>query len=139
MQFGKKNLAILIMLLLAGSLSGQTKKIIRSKGIVSNTTLEYFIEEGMDEPVVETVEKFNKDGELVEIQEFNKRGEVRLWEKYTYDADGNLVEEVFLDEKGKISTTEKNIYKDSLRVEKQYFNAKGKLFKKKVYEYEYSH
>ena len=40
----------------------------------------------------------------------------------------NLVEEIFLDEKGKISTTEKNIYKDSLRVEKQYFNATGKTF-----------
>ena len=32
---------------------------------------------------------------------------------------------------------EKNIYKDGLRVEKQFYNNKDKLYKRKVYEYEY--
>lgn len=138
MQLGIRNLATAVILLMAVSLSGQSKKVIREKGISSMTTNEYFLEEGLKEPVIETIIKYNKDGEIIEIQEFNKRGEVRLWEKYGYDEDGNLVEEIFLDEKGKITTTEINIYKDSLRVEKQYLNDRGKLFKKKVYEYEYS-
>lgn len=122
---------------MAAGLMGQSKKIIREKGIKSMTVNEYFIEEGMNEPVVETIEKYNEEGELIEIQEFNKRGEVKLWEKYAYDKDGNLVEEIFLDEKGRVTITEKNIYKDNLRVEKQYINNRGRLVKKKLYVYEY--
>lgn len=117
--------------------TGQSKKTIREEGIASITVQEYFLEEGMDEPVVESIEKFNEDGELVEIKEYNKKGDIKRWERYVYDADGHLVEEVFLDEKGRITETEKNIYEDELRIEKQFYNSKGDLYKKKVYEYEY--
>jgi YD repeat-containing protein len=119
-------------------LFSQSKKTIREKGIVSITVNEYFLEEGMDEPVIESIERFNKDGELVEIKELNRRGEVRRWEKYKYNEEGLLIEEVFLDERGRITETEKNIYRNGLRVEKHYFNSRGKLYKKKEYLYEYS-
>lgn len=115
----------------------QSKKTIREKGITTITVNEYFIEEGMDEPVVESIRRFNEAGELMEIKEFNKKEEVKRWEKYVHDDDGNVVEQIFLDEKGRITETEKNIYDGKLRIEKQYFNNKGKLYKKKVYQYEY--
>lgn len=115
----------------------QSKKTIREKGITTITVNEYFIEEGMDEPVVESIQRFNEAGELMEIKEFNKKEEVKRWEKYVHDDDGNVVEQIFLDEKGRITETEKNIYDGKLRIEKQYFNNKGKLYKKKVYQYEY--
>jgi len=73
------------------------------------TVNEYFIEEGM-----------------------------KKWEKYAYDKDVNRVEELYLDEKGKITSNEKNIYMDGLRVEKQYYNPRGRLVKKMLYVYEYS-
>jgi hypothetical protein len=98
---------------------------------------EYFVEEGMDEPLVESIERYNEVGDPVEIKEFNSKGEVKRWEKYAYNKEGKLVEEVFLDEKGKVERTEKSMYKDGLRIEKQYFNNKDKLTKRKVYEYEY--
>jgi IMP dehydrogenase/GMP reductase len=116
---------------------GQSKKMIRDKGIISVTVREYFIEEGMDKPVVESVEKYNGEGELIEIQEFNRLGEMSKWEKYAYDEEGNLVEEVFLDQKGKVTRTEKSIYQEGLRVEKQFYNDRGRLYKKKEYLYEY--
>lgn len=130
---------LILTLLLAVTMAGhsQSKKEIREKGIASTTVQEYFIEEGMKEPVVESVEKFNMEGELVEIQEFNRRGEVRKWEQYVYDEDGELIEEIFLDQKGKIERTEKNIYRDGLRMEKEYYNNRGRLYKRKVYIYEY--
>jgi len=129
---------MLAMIFLAATASpAQSKKEIREHGIASITVQEYFLEEGMVDPVVESIEHYNKDGALIELKEFKKTGEVRRWEKYGYDEDGNLVEEVFLDEKGRIETTEKNIYKGNLRVEKQYYNNRGDLFKKKVYKYEY--
>jgi YD repeat-containing protein len=127
----------IILLCLSGILSAQSKKMIREKGIVKQTVYEYFLEEGMDKPVVEQIERYNEDGELIEVQEFNKLGEVQKWEKYAYDDEGNLVEEIFLDEKGKATRTEKSIYKDGLRVEKQFFDERGRMFKKKEYLYEY--
>ena len=43
-----------------------------------------------------------------------------------------------MDARGRIARKEINIYRDNLRVEKQYYNTRGDLFKKKVYKYEYS-
>ena len=117
--------------------SGQGKKTLVEKGIISITVQEYFIEEGIADPIVESIEKYNTEGELVEIQEFNRLGEVKRWEKYAYNDQGDLVEEQFLDEKGKMVRMEKTIYQDGIRTEKHYFNDRNNLFKKKVYVYEY--
>lgn len=130
-------IAGIILASLPAVLSAQSKKTIREKGIIQQTVHEYFLEEGMDEPVVELIEKYNEEGEVIEIKEFNKLGEIKKWEKYVFDGNGNLLEEVFLDEKGKATRTEKSIYKDGLRVEKHFFDHRGRLFKKKEYLYEY--
>jgi hypothetical protein len=128
----------LILLMIGGALaSGQGKKTIRERKIASVTVQEYFLEEGMDEPVVESVETYDVHGELIELKEFNKEGEIKKWEKYGYDESGNLVEEVFLDEKGRITRTEKTIYEEGLKVERQFYDDKGRLYKKKAYLYEY--
>ena len=129
--------AMAVLLFVAGIAFGQSKKSIREEGIVSITVDEYFIEEGMDDPVVESIERFNEQGELIEIQEYDKRGDITRWKKYVYSEDGELVEEIFLDEKGRITESEKNIYNGKLRIEKQYYNNRGDLYKKKVYKYEY--
>lgn len=133
------NYIILLCLLmgLGTALNGQDRKEIRDLGIESITVQEYFIEEGLDEPLVESIETFNEDGEVIEIREFNKRGEIKRWEKYSYDEDRNLIEEVFLTAKGKVERTEKSVFEDGLKVEKQYYNERDQLYKKKVYVYEY--
>ncbi len=122
---------------MTASVFGQDRKDIRDREIDTRTVNEYFIEEGIKEPLIESFQKYNEDGEVIEVKEFNKRGEITLWEKYSYDEDRNIIEEVFLDEKGKVTSTEKTIYEDGLKVEKQYYNNKEKLYKKKVYVYEY--
>ena len=130
---------ISVGIFLSLSISGfsQGKKTLVKKGIVSKTTQEYFLEEGMKDPVVESVEKYNDEGELIELKELSKRGDVKKWEKYVYDEEGQLVEEIFLNERGDIEKTEKNIYKDGLLIEKQLYNSRNKLYKKKEYIYEY--
>jgi len=126
-----------IITAVAGSVNGQSAKTIKEKKIASVTVYEYFVEEGMDEPVVESFEKYDENGNLTEIKELNSKGDVKRWETYSYNEDGKVVEEVFLDSKGRVESTEKSIYTDGLRVEKQYYNNKGKLVKRKVYEYVY--
>jgi hypothetical protein len=133
-----RQLATWILLLVAATVvSAQGSKTIKEKKITTKTVHEYFIEEGYDEPVVELIETYNEVGDILELKEFNKGGEVKRWEKYVYDEDGEVVEEIFLDEKGKVTLTEKNIYADGLRIEKHYLNPKGKMIKKKVYTYEH--
>jgi hypothetical protein len=126
-----------VLLFVGTTISAQSKKTIRTKNISTQTVHEYFIEEGYKDPVVESIEKYNEGGDVLEIKVFNKGGEVKQWEKYAYNEDGDVVEEIFLDSRGRVTRTEKNIYEDGLRVEKQFYNQKGKLYKKKVYEYEY--
>jgi len=125
------------LMLLAGPAMGQNTKTIIEKKIASQTVYEYFVEEGIEEPVVESIEKFNDRGDLLEIKEFNSKGEVKLWEKYAYNDEGNVVEVQYLNNKGKLERKEKTVYSNGLRIEKQYYNNKDKLVKRKVYEYEY--
>lgn len=118
-------------------LNGQGKKTIRELGISTITVHEYFLGEGVDKPLVESVEHFNQEGDLTEIREMNRRGEVTRWERYGYDDQGRLVEEVFLNPKGDTVRREKTIYRDDLRVEKEFYDNRGRLFKRKEYLYEY--
>jgi hypothetical protein len=124
-------------MLLAGPILGQSTKIIKEKKIASQSIYEYFVEEGIDEPLLESYEKYDAEGNLLEIKELNSKGEVKLWQKYMYDEEGNVVEKIFLDAKGRVESKEKSIYSDGLRIEKQFYNKKDKLVKRKVYEYEF--
>ena len=124
-----------IIAAVAGNVSGQSANTIKEKKIASVTVYEYFVEEGVDEPAIESFEKYDESGNLIEIKELNNKGDVKRWETYSYNEAGKVVEEVFLDSKGRVESTEKTIYSDGLRVEKQYYNNKDKLVKRKVYEY----
>lgn len=134
----KKILPLLgILMMVAGTVAAQGTKTIKAKKITSKTVNEYFLEEGEDDPVVESIERYDQAGEMVELKEMNRKGDIKRWEKYAYDEEGNMVEEQFLDVKGRVTRSEKNIYKDGLRIEKQYYNTRDMLYKKKVYVYEY--
>ena len=130
-------ISTLALALISAPLMGQSAKTIREKKSVSRTVNEYFLEEGMDKPVIESIEKYDDEGNLLEIKEFNSDGDIKLWEKYSYDEEGNLVETQFFNTRGKLESKEINVYSDGLRVEKLYYNNKDKLVKRKVYEYEF--
>jgi len=134
----KKTLTLLgILMMVAGTVAAQGTKTVKAKKITSKTVNEYFLEDGEDDPVVESIERYDEEGEKVEVKEMNRKGEVKKWEKYVYDEEGNLVEEQFLDVKGRVTRSEKNLYKDGLRIEKQFYNSRSEMYKKKVYVYEY--
>jgi hypothetical protein len=138
----KKNSGIFILwvlsaLLLAGPVMGQDAETIRDKKIASRTVQEYFLEQGLNKPVVESIEKYDEDGNLLEIQEFNSKGELKLWEKYSYNEEGDVLEAQFFNARGKLESREVNVYSDGLRTEKLFYNNKEKLVKRKVYEYEF--
>ena len=127
-----------VIAVVTGNVNGQSANTIKDKKIASITVYEYFVEDGIDEPAIESFEKYDETGNLIEIKELNNKGDVKRWETYSYNEDGKVIEKVFLDSKGRVESTEKSIYSDDgLRVEKQFYNNKDKLVKRKVYEYVY--
>lgn len=106
-------------------------------GIKSQTILELFIKEGMDEPVPEKKEFYNERGDIIEVIEYKKSGDIKLWERYEFDEDGNITGEIHLDKKSRVLTKIITIYENDLKLEKQYFDSMDRMYKKKIYEYEY--
>ncbi len=125
------------LILLGNSLFAQSEKTIRNHNIKSQTVYEYFVAEGIKEPQVEKSELYDRQGNVIELKEYNKDGLLDKWQKYTYDEFNNKVEEISYDAKGKIEERIVWVYKNDLVTEKLYYDQKDRLVKKKEYKYEY--
>jgi hypothetical protein len=106
-------------------------------GIQSQTVLEIFIEEGRDEPVPEKKEMYNEQGDIIELIEYSKNGGIKKWEKYEYDEEGNVTQEIQMDKRGRVSSRIKTLYENDMKTEKQYFDSRDRMYKKKIYKYDY--
>lgn len=126
-----------ILALVPAFVHAQSEEIISKNKVASQTVYEYFIEEGLKDPVVERIEKYDKKGNLIEEKEMNKEGEVKTWMKYKFDADGNKVEEIILNIRGGQEERVEWTYKEGLVIEKKYYDHKDRLVKRKEYKYEY--
>ncbi|MCF8226779.1 MAG: hypothetical protein K9J30_12950 [Bacteroidales bacterium] len=115
----------------------QSRKTIENKGIIKQTVYEYFIGEGLKDPVVEMVEQYDTTGRVIETKVFNKEGKIKEWKQYRYNSEGEKTEEVTLDGKGRTEEREVWVYKDGLVIEKKYYDHKDRLYKRKEYRYEY--
>ena len=81
------------------------------------------------------IERYDDRGELIEEIDYDKTGKIKLHIKYVYD-DQMLLKEITLDGKGNIEKTIVHTYDaDGLRTSKQYLDAKGRLYKEKIYRY----
>ncbi len=131
-----KNLLLIIFgLLFSTALFSQSKQQIKSKKITSTTIYEQRLDKGIDDKYVIEELKYDTEGRLVELKEISRKGEIKLWVKYTFDANGNQIEELTLDMRGEIEKREVTHYDGNLRVYKEYFDAKGRMYKKKTYAY----
>ncbi len=129
--------AIAILLMTPLFCLGQGKKTLVRNKVSSQTVYEYFIAEGMDEPVVEKREMYDTLGNRVEVQEYNRDGVLKKWERYEYNEDGDMIEEVSLDDKERQLERIVYVIEDGLLKEKQYFDRKDRMYKRKEYVYEY--
>ena len=116
---------------------GQDRKEVIEKGIQVKRNYELDIAKGEKEPQIEKEEVYNFRGDLIEIKEYSEEGKVvSLWFRYKYDNQGNLIEEEELNSKGEIKERYEYKYENGLKTEKLYYDNKGRLFKKKIYKYE---
>jgi len=131
----------LILIIFGGLFSvvsiAQSKSQIIDEKITSVTTYEQRLDKGIKDKYVIEISKYDSFGRLIELKEIARKGEIKLWKKYIFDANENLIEEIFLDLEGKIDKRELTHYNGNLRIYKEYFDSKGRMYKKKSYEYEF--
>ena len=131
----KKLLLIVFGILFSTVLFGQKSEQIISKGISSIKTYEQVLSKGIDDKYIIEELTYDSEGRLIELKEISRKGEIKLWEKYKFDENGNLIEEITFDVEGKIEKTEITYYTNNLRTHREFYDSKGRMYKKKTYEY----
>lgn len=131
----KNILLIFLGLLISTALYSQSKQKIISEKISSVTTYEQRLDKGIDDKYVIEELKYDDQGRLIELKEITRKGEIKRWEKYIFDTQGNLTEEISFDLQGRVKKREVTHYEGNLRVYKEYFDDKGRMYKKKTYAY----
>jgi len=133
----KQTIVILAILLISICASAQDRKEVIEKGIQVKRNYEAKLDEGDNTPYLEKEEHYNFRGDLTEIKELKDKGKtVVLWFKYKYDAQGNILEELELNGKGDQKERIEYKYENGLKVEKNYYDSKNRLAKKKTFKYE---
>lgn len=79
--------------------------------------------------------RYDKDGNLIQEIEFNKKGDVTRNISYQYDKK-NKIREIHFDREGKIILRMEFIYSRKVLSEIHYYNAKSDLVKKEQFIYE---
>ncbi len=130
---------MLLLVLQAGvwQVYAQSEEVLKEHQVSKQVVEEYFLSEGLTEPVVEQREMYDTLGRLVEVQEYTREGELDNWERYRYDENGDMIEEFELDANGEQEERKVYIYRDRLLIRKEYYDRKDRLYKKKEYVYEY--
>ena len=116
----------------------QSKKTRIEKGILVKTTYKQDLEDGDKKRILDKVETYNKNGELVDLKIYDRAGKyAKDWFQFKYNIKGELIEKVEYDSKQKLK--ERTVYKYSkgLRISKEVFDDKERLSKKTTYEYQF--
>lgn len=134
----KRILGVLVCTFWLATVCGQSTKNIVKKQITKRVITEINYADGLNKPMVEEEKTFDANGNVLVLKEFNNDGKIKTWMTYEYDANDDVICEKQLNAKGNVIEKIVYIYKDGLRTEKQYFDAKDRLVKKKMYEYSYN-
>jgi hypothetical protein len=133
----KRTIFILSILLISLSSYAQDRKEVIEKGIQVKRNYATNVAEGENTPYLEKEEYYNFRGDLTEVKEFKDNGKTFVsWFKYKYDAQGNTTEELELTAKGEQKERIEYKYENGLKVEKNYYDSKNRLAKKKTFKYE---
>jgi len=130
-------LLIAIAFLVSLNVNGQNKKKLIENGVKEIKVYEQKLSSGFDDKYITELSQYDDKGQIIELKQTNRKGEVKRWEKYVYDDEGNCIEEKYLDKSGKVEKKILIKYQKGLKISKEYFDSENRLVRKKSYEYEY--
>lgn len=157
-----KSLAFILFVSTSVLLTAQSKKEIKEAGIISRTENTVKTEKGRTKTYKESFEKYDNNGNKVELIEYKSNGDINnhtqfeyngkgkvIKEKeinplsklpksiveYTYTENDRLFKELHYDSKNVLKKTIEYIYEGGLKKEKKVTNADGKVIENKTYTY----
>lgn len=113
----------------------QSGKEVKAKQIITKETWDYT---NSKSKFLETVEKFDKEGNLIEEIKYNPDRSIRKHTKWTYTENNDKLSETEYDEKGQVISRKEYEYEGSLRISRKEYDEKGKLISWKIYKFEYA-
>jgi hypothetical protein len=155
-------ITVLFCFLSQFSIFSQSRKEIKDAGIKERIEHSEVIEGGISSKFIESVEKYDTLGNVIEKKEMNDKGDVVLFERYQYSPqqklckelvidpvtnqetkitsyeynnDGKLIKETILNKKGEVIKSHTYTYKNNLKNTRTTTNAKGKIIEVKTYQY----
>ncbi|MCQ2375348.1 MAG: hypothetical protein MJ069_05555 [Salinivirgaceae bacterium] len=131
----KKLFALLFFFLVVSGAANAQKRYANVKTV---TEYEEVFEKDGKEPkkIKKSVTTFDQNGNAVEEIEFEDNGKVKSRTVSSYDAEGNHISDIIYNPDGTIDDKVEYKYNGRLRIEKSEFGAKGKIKKRKTYQYE---
>lgn len=128
---------LFLVLILSGCciISAQSGKEIKTLQIVTKETWNYTDEKSK---FLETIEKFDQEGNLIEEREYNPDRSIKKHTKWTYNGNNDKLTETEFDEKGRVIAKTEYKYEGSLRTSRKKYDEKGKLISWKIYKFEFT-
>jgi len=131
-------LAFLFTFALDNHAQSLSKKEIKELNVASITEWETDLRVRKPKAVQETFTRFNKEGDIIEIKEWDNTGLLILFEQYEYDPAGNKTVEIQYNADETVNKKHVYTYVGKLRTERKTYDAKGNLIGEKKYIYEYN-
>jgi len=131
-----KNLIVLLLAIVPIFAMSQSKKELRSNKIQSKTIERTEQKDGQTITYKESYEVYDKNGNTILREEYNKAGEVKTKESFKYDNFGNMIEKIEFEKKtGKTIKTLCKYNADGNKIEETVYDSGGNIIEKKSYSY----
>ena len=116
-------------------INAQSGKEIKAMQIITKETWNHTDSKSK---FLETIEKFDKEGNLIEEIEYNSDRSIKKHTKWTYNANNDKLTETEFDEKGRVISKTEYKYEGSLRTSRKKYDEKEKLISWKIYKFEFA-
>lgn len=158
-----KTLATLLLCSIPVIMMAQSKKELKDAGVISRTETTSKTEKGSTSTFKESFEKYDGNGNRIEVIEYKSNGDIlnfqqfeynangkvtkekkinplnsqpKITIEYIYGADDKLIKELHYDSKNVVTKTVEITYENGLKKEKKITNNLGKVIEAKTYVYE---
>lgn len=115
----------------------QSSKKVASLGIKTRTEWAYIYRGNKEIEYKESFKKFDNNGNIIEIYEWDEKGTTTLHQSFTFNENDDVLTETTYGPDGKIVQTDKYSYTGKLKTVRETYDGKSKKISKKIYHYEF--